>query len=121
MAEPITGPDEPDQSQLELVTILAALADPVRLAYVREVARSGPWVRCGEVLANTGITISKSTLSHHLRVLREAGLTNTRIEGARRYISLRFDEVDARFPGLLSSVCGVPSGSHPAAARSAAG
>ena len=106
MTMALTGPDEPDQTQLELVTVLAALADPVRLAYVREVARRGPWVRCGEVLADTGYTISKSTLSHHLRVLREAGLTSTRVEGARRFVSLRLDDVEARFPGLLASVCG---------------
>jgi DNA-binding transcriptional ArsR family regulator len=85
--------------------VLAALADPVRLAYVQEVALRGPWVRCGEVLADRGIAISKSTLSHHLRVLREAGITATRVEGARRFVSLRTDDLDARFPGLLQSVC----------------
>ena len=106
MTVPMTGPSEPDRTQLELVAVLVALADPVRLAYVREVARRGPWVRCGEVLADSGFTISKSTLSHHLRVLREAGLTSTRVDGARRYVSLRLDDVEARFPGLLDSVCG---------------
>ena len=103
--QPIFGPDGPERAELRLTTVLAALADPVRLAYVQEVARRGPWVRCGEVLADRGFTISKSTLSHHLRVLREAGITSTRVDGARRYVALRANDLDARFPGLLRSVC----------------
>jgi hypothetical protein len=37
-------------------------------------------------------------------VLREAGLTHTRAEGTHRHVSLRREEVDARFPGLLGAV-----------------
>jgi DNA-binding transcriptional ArsR family regulator len=97
---------EPDRADLGLATVLAALSDPIRLTYVQTLGRAPSAVRCGEVLQGSDITIGKSTLSHHLRVLREAGLTHTWVDGARRYVSLRRDDVDARFPGLLEAVCG---------------
>ena len=106
MIEAITGPDA---AEMDLVTVLNALADPVRLAYVQALARAGSWVWCGEVLKDTNITVSKSTLSHHLRVLREAGLTTTRVEGTRRFVSLRRDDIEARFPGLLNLVSAAPT------------
>jgi DNA-binding transcriptional ArsR family regulator len=49
-------------------------------------------------------SVSKSTLSHHFKVLREAGVTHTRVNGTHRYVSLRGDELEDRFPGLLQSV-----------------
>ena len=52
------------------------------------------------------VSVSKSTLTHHLRVLRDAGLTYTRSEGVQRLVSLRRDDVDTRFPGLLDCVLG---------------
>ncbi len=96
----------PAAEQLSLVTVLGALSDPVRLGYVQVLARHPGEVRCGDVLAETDIRISKSTLSHHLKVLREAGLTYTRVVGVRRFVRLRRDELEARFPGLLAAVCG---------------
>ena len=48
--------------------------------------------------------MSKSTFSHHLRIMREAGLVTKRIQGAKGYARLRKDDVDRRFPGLLDSV-----------------
>jgi DNA-binding transcriptional ArsR family regulator len=97
--------DQPDVDELDLVTVLSALGDRVRLAYVQILAGEQAERRCGHVLDGTEIEISKSTLSHHLLVLRKAGLTRTRIEGTSRYISLRRHDIDARFPGLLDSVC----------------
>ena len=47
--------------------------------------------------------LSKATRSHHFKVLREAGLTHTRVEGTHRHISLRRDDVEA-LPGLLDAV-----------------
>jgi DNA-binding transcriptional ArsR family regulator len=47
-----------------------------------------------------------STGSYHLRLLREAGITRTRAEGTERHISLRRDDLDERFPGLLDAVIG---------------
>jgi DNA-binding transcriptional ArsR family regulator len=50
------------------------------------------------------VPVSKSTLTHHLKVLREAGLTRTRSEGVQRLVSLRQDDIEGRFPGLLECV-----------------
>lgn len=46
----------------------------------------------------------KSTRSHHLKVLREAGITRTRADGTERHVRLRYDCLNARFPGLLDSI-----------------
>jgi DNA-binding transcriptional ArsR family regulator len=48
--------------------------------------------------------VAKSTLSHHFKVLREAGITYTRANGTHRLMSLRKDDLEDRFPGLLTSV-----------------
>jgi DNA-binding transcriptional ArsR family regulator len=59
----------------------------------------------GEAACGTfELDIAKATRSHHLRVLREAGLTRTRAHGTQRIVSLRREELDARFPGLLDAV-----------------
>ena len=52
----------------------------------------------------SGLELSKSTFSHHLRILREAGLVTKRIQGAKGYAQLRKQDVDRRFPGLLDSI-----------------
>jgi DNA-binding transcriptional ArsR family regulator len=87
----------------QLPRILAALADPNRLAAVRFVARNGEsW--CGQVMDQAMLPMTKSTFSHHLRILREAGVLTKRIQGARGYTSLRKDDLDRRFPGLIDSI-----------------
>ncbi|GAX90016.1 transcriptional regulator [Effusibacillus lacus] len=53
------------------------------------------------------VPIAKSTLSHHFKVFREAGIINTRIEGTQRFISLRRDDLDARFPGFTVDFAGI--------------
>lgn len=83
--------------------VLAALADPARLATVRTLARVGESC-CGQIQLDAGLEVSKSTMSHHLRILREAGITHSRVEGARRMLTLRRDDLNARFPGLLDAV-----------------
>jgi DNA-binding transcriptional ArsR family regulator len=89
----------PPPEQLSLPVVLHALSDPLRLEIVRELDLAGE-VPCGSL----DVPVAKSTLTHHLKVLREAGLTRTRCEGVQRLVSLRRDEVDDRFPGLLGSV-----------------
>ena len=59
---------------------------------------------CAQVRQEAGLELSKSTFSHHLRILREAGLVTKRIQGAKGYAQLRKEDVDHRFPGLLDSV-----------------
>jgi DNA-binding transcriptional ArsR family regulator len=91
----------PAVDELQLVSVLHALSDPTRLEIVRLLAAEGERT-CGSFEVSGGV--SPATLSHHFRVLREAGVTRTRLEGKRRYTSLRRDDLDARFPGLLDSV-----------------
>ena len=79
--------------------MLHALSDPARLEIVRGLAADGER-QCGTF--DLGLT--KATRSHHFKVLREAGLTYTRLEGTARFVTLRRDEIDARFPGLLDAV-----------------
>jgi DNA-binding transcriptional ArsR family regulator len=90
---------QPTADAICLPGIMAALSDPVRVQIVRELAGQGE-MSCGRL----ELGIAKATRSHHLRVLREAGLTHTRAEGTRRFVSLRREELDARFPGLLPAV-----------------
>jgi DNA-binding transcriptional ArsR family regulator len=90
---------EPDASAIELTTLLGALADEQRLTIVRELASLGE-AACGMI----DLDVSKATRSHHFKVLRESGVTTTRTEGTRRWVSLRRDELDARFPGLLDAL-----------------
>ena len=88
---------------MRLSHVLHALSDPVRLDIVRRLAVAGE-----QPCKGLSESVSKSTLSHHLKVLREAGLTRTRVDGAQRLVSLRADEVDKRFPGLLESILRAP-------------
>src|ERR671927_1189232 len=91
----------PPVEDLELPSVLHALSDPIRLRIVRDLAEGGA-CNCGTF----AVPVAKSTLSHHLRVLREAGLTLTEPSGTQRVVSLRRADIDARFPGLLDAVLG---------------
>lgn len=96
-------PFHPTQEHLVLSTLLAALGDSSRLRILHDLARSGEKC-CGDF----EITSSKSTLSHHLKVMREAGVISTRIDGTKRFISLRWDDLEARFPGLIAAILNAP-------------
>src|SRR2546429_4214934 len=94
---------EPGAAEMVPRTLLRALADCHRRATTRFFARHGEsW--CAQVRQEAGLELSKSTFSHHLRIMREAGLVTKRIQGARGYARLRKEDVDRRFPGLLDSV-----------------
>jgi DNA-binding transcriptional ArsR family regulator len=98
----VTEVTEPAIETVTIDVVLSALADPVRLTFVRALDAAGDWTCGSDVLRNTGVTIGKSTLSHHIKVLRDAGLIRTRVDGIRRLVTLRYDEVEQRFPGLLT-------------------
>ena len=87
----------PDVAALDLATIMRTLGDPLRLDIVRLLGDGRPRV-CGEISSLLGIPAS--TGSYHLRLLREAGVTRTEAVGTQRFISLRRDDLEARFPGL---------------------
>ena len=85
---------------LDLATVLYALSDPARLAIVKALASRGEEKACCEFECR----LSKPTMSHHFKVLRESGITKIRVEGTRRFTSLCRRELDRHFPGLLSAV-----------------
>src|ERR687887_1494355 len=88
----------PPTAALDLSTIMRVLGDPVRLEIVRLLGREEPRV-CNDLSSALGIP--PSTGSYHLRLLREAGVTRTRAQGTLRLISLRRDDLEERFPGLV--------------------
>ncbi|MEV5631742.1 ArsR/SmtB family transcription factor [Micromonospora tulbaghiae] len=90
---------EPELREVPVTAVLAALADDVRLQIVRTLAPGGEQA-CGSF----EFGVSKATRSHHLKVLREAGLTRTRVAGTTRYVRLRREELDRLYPGLLDAV-----------------
>lgn len=101
LAGPVDETPAPPVPQLHpgVVGVLQALADPMRLEIVRRLA-SQHECPCGAL----GLPISKSTLSHHLHVLRSAGIVVQREEGTRRMTSLDREGLERRFPGLLDAV-----------------
>lgn len=80
--------------------MLHALSDPVRLGIVCSLRESGDERRCGSF----STPVSKSTLTHHFRVLRDAGVICQRQDGTARLSRLRTDDLEARFPGVLEAV-----------------
>ena len=100
-AEAESGPLlHPDRSVFDLAGVLHALSDPMRLTIVAKLAAEG-----GEHTCNSfNLPIVKSTCTHHFRVLREAGLIRQRVVGTKRVNSLRRDDLEHRFPGLLDAV-----------------
>jgi DNA-binding transcriptional ArsR family regulator len=95
-------PVKQSPEEADVVAVLHALADPVRLEMVRQLAECCPdgELACGQIV----VPVTKSTATHHLKVLSRAGLTQQREEGTRKFIQLRRGELDRRFPGLLDSV-----------------
>ena len=90
---------EPPPDKISLNSVLYALSDPVRADIVLRIAENGEQA-CGQC----GVEMPKSSLSHHFKVLREAGIISTRIEGTRHIIALRRSDLNKRFPGLLNSI-----------------
>ncbi len=92
----------PRTDEIELARVLEALSDPTRLAVVAFLSLGGDSfeTRCGDFQAFG----SKTNLTYHLAKLRESGVTQTRIAGTSRYISLRRADLDARFPGVLDTL-----------------
>ena len=90
---------QPRLEDIKLENVLSALGDPTRLQIARKLMSAGELsckCLCGET--------PKSTLSHHFRVLRESGVTHTRVCGTQRWVSVRESDLELRFPGLLKIV-----------------
>ena len=89
----------PAPSSVSLEQVLHALSDPVRLDIVRKLAKRGE-TSCADLDCGR----PKSSMSHHFRVLRESGLVHTRNEGTTHINTLRSEELDRRFPGVLKAI-----------------
>jgi DNA-binding transcriptional ArsR family regulator len=89
----------PQREELELSAVLHALSDPVRLKMVAALDSDTE-----QTCAGFDVPVTKSTCTHHFKVLREAGVIRQRQEGTSRVNTLRREDLDARFPGLLDSV-----------------
>ena len=89
----------PTRDEIELSRVLHALSDPVRLKIVRSLAHEG---ECS--MGQIEVPVTKSTCTHHFKVLREAGVLAQRQAGTARMNTLRREDLDARFPGLLDTV-----------------
>lgn len=119
VAEPIAHPCCAD---LELSAVLHALSDPVRLQIVAELARGEGECTCGSF----ELPVTKSTCTHHFKVLREAGVIKQRQQGTTRLNTLRRSDLETRFPGLLETIlkaadCRGDAGAVPTVAASTAG
>jgi len=87
--------------EIDLATVLRTLGDPGRLEIVRLLAEGGEQ-NCATLQAQLDMPVS--TCSYHLKLLREAGVTRTRASGTERLMSVRREDLDQRFPGLLASI-----------------
>jgi len=93
----------PATEDITLAGVLGALSDPMRLKILRKLLekRHG-WLSCSS--AAPCPEMAKSTLSHHFRILRDAGLITTTKHGVENLNRVRWDDVNARFPGLLGAI-----------------
>ncbi|GGT05516.1 ArsR/SmtB family transcription factor [Nonomuraea spiralis] len=90
---------QPDLGEIDVSTVLQALADPIRLRIVRlldQVEES--------TCTALDLPVKVSTVSHHVHVLRHSGIVSTRLDGTARPSRLRKDDLERRFPGLLASI-----------------
>jgi DNA-binding transcriptional ArsR family regulator len=90
----------PACEQIRLVSVLHALSDPMRLQVVRELAADGGELSCSHFV----LPVTKSTTTHHFRVLRESGVIRQVYRGTAKMNGLRADDLEALFPGLLGRV-----------------
>ena len=87
--------EQPARQDIDLSRVLRALADPTRREILHALV-DGP-----QPCSAFEVSIAKSTLSQHLKVLRDSGLTHTDVQGRTHMTTLRRDDIEARFPGLL--------------------
>ena len=88
-----------DRNNISLTEVLYGLSDPTRLQIVKMLSTKKE-ITCGEFC----LEMSKSTQSHHYKVLRDTGIMYTRLEGTQHHNSLRREDLDARFPNLLDAI-----------------
>lgn len=92
--------EHPERNEMRLDTVLAALADPIR----RHIACRLNTTHQDHACATFELPVSKSTSTYHFRTLREAGVIRQEYQGTSIMNSLRKDDLDTRFPGLVEAV-----------------
>ncbi|GAA1908198.1 ArsR/SmtB family transcription factor [Streptantibioticus ferralitis] len=97
---------EPSVDSFDLTVILSALADPGRRALMTALFRSSEPVDCAVIVEEADLGLSNPTISHHYRILREAGLIRSVADGRKRIVRVRREDMETRFPGLLQAVLG---------------
>jgi DNA-binding transcriptional ArsR family regulator len=107
----------PDAAAVTLAGLLFALADPVRLAILRELLKSPAGLNCTEATARIGLAMPKSTCSQHYRILRESGLIASERRGTELVSRVRSQLLAERFPGLLEAVFRAYERERPGAAK----
>lgn len=100
-AKRVSPIDPPVPGEVDLVQVLQAMSDPQRLKMLKALA-DGEWHPCAA--GDWATSLHKSTISHHLKVLREAGLFEGQQHGRNKRGRLRRDIIDQQFPGLLDGV-----------------
>ncbi len=94
----------PAIEDVPLELILHALTESVRVAlFIETMNQDGP-SNCTHLVSLLDKPIPKSTLSQHMRILREAGLIRGERHGVEMRNTSRYAEVDARYPGLLLAI-----------------
>lgn len=102
----------PTKEDITLPTVLYGLGDPIRLCIAQRIAGVEE-LTCGQAFPEP---VAKSTLSHHIRILREAGIIFVRKRGREYYSSLRREDLNFLFPGLLEVILGAPKAAEEKAA-----
>ncbi|WP_406416995.1 helix-turn-helix domain-containing protein [Streptomyces sp. NBC_00873] len=90
----------PAREEIRIEAVLHALSDPMRLQVVRELAAAEDELTCSRI----ELPVSKSTTTHHFRVLRESGIVSQTYRGTAKMNGLRRDDLDTLFPGLLDAI-----------------
>jgi len=106
----------PTRDQIDLSAVLEALSEPTRRDILLRLLDEGEQPCQG--LGDYG---PKTNISYHLARLREAGVTRTRVVGPYRMISVRIEDLNARFPGLLDAVVAAARAGREAAGDTALG
>lgn len=90
----------PAREDIRIEAVLHALSDPVRLCVVRELAAAEEELTCSRF----DLPVTKSTTTHHFRVLRESGVVQQIYRGTAKMNGLRREDLEVLFPGLLDRV-----------------
>lgn len=93
------NPIHPDPEQFDLSNIFEAVSDPIRRKILLKLSELGE-ANCSTFL----VYARKTNISYHIGKLREAGITFTRMEGTQKFLTLRHEDLEKKFPGLLDSI-----------------